>query len=81
MERARVTPQTECGDERSSEVSASSGVQRLEKERRAHPAARRWKSIQPSARRRCHAQWYVKLPSSRNSTCGDAAERRQTEPR
>ena len=39
------------------------------------------KSNQPTARRRGQPPWYVRLPSSRNSTCGDVAERRWTEPR
>ena len=80
-EHTHTHTHTECGDERSSEATASSHVQRLDKKSRANPATRRWKSIQPSARRRCQAQRYAKRASGRNSTCGDAAERRWTEPR
>ena len=60
MERARVTTRTECGDERSSEVTASSHAQLSERKARAEPTAGRWKGIQLSARHRCQAQWCVK---------------------
>ena len=73
-----MSDHTECGDERWQQVATRNSRKRKV---RAEPTAGRRKGIQLSARRRCQAQWYVKLSSSRNSTCDDAAERRQTEPR
>ena len=66
-----MTPHTECGDERSSEATASSHAQRLErKEKEEHSQLQAEEHTQPqgggraqlSARRRRQAQWYVRLP-------------------
>ena len=82
MERARVNTQTERGDKRTSELTASSHAQLSERKVRAEPTAGR-RQGHPAFSQTQMPRAVVRQTCSRaeNSTCDDAAERRQTEPR